>query len=78
MLLIIFSTSISGSPKAFFPGADFALTELTNPTIISLPLAFLAGIVGTLTGKEKADPELQAEMEVCSMTGIGAGGAIAH
>ena len=77
VLIIVFSSSISGNPKAFFPNADFHLFELTNPTIISLPLAFLAGIVGTLTSKEP-DSVLQAEMEVCSMTGIGAGEAIAH
>ncbi|MEL4356938.1 MULTISPECIES: solute symporter family protein [unclassified Luteococcus] len=77
ILIILFSTSISGSPTAFFPNANFAFLELTNPTIVSLPLAFLAGIVGSLTSPEP-DSDLQAEMEVCSMTGIGAGGAIAH
>jgi cation/acetate symporter len=51
---------------------------LTNPTIVALPLAVIAGIVGTLTSPEPADAELQAEMEVRSMTGAGAAGAIAH
>ncbi len=78
VLLIVFSPAISGDPKAFFPDADFAFFPLTNPTIVSLPLAFLAGLVGTLTSPTKADPELQAEMEVRSMTGIGSEGAIAH
>ena len=78
VLLIVFSPAISGDPKAFFPGADFAFFPLTNPTIVSLPLAFLAGFLGTVTSREKADARLQAEMEVRSMTGIGAEGAIAH
>ncbi len=77
VLIIMFSTSISGGPTAFFPNADFAFLELTNPTIVSLPLAFLMGVIGSLTSP-KPDSDLQAEMEVCSMTGIGAGDAIAH
>jgi cation/acetate symporter len=61
---------VVAGPLAIFP--------LTNPTIVSLPLAFIAGIVGTLTSKEPADALLQAEMEVRSMTGAGAEGAVAH
>ncbi|MGB7964493.1 MAG: cation acetate symporter [Propionicimonas sp.] len=76
VLLIIFS------PAVFAPvnniANPLALFPLTNPTIVSLPLAFIAGIVGTLTSKEPADALLQAEMEVRSMTGAGAEGAIAH
>ncbi|GAA1371924.1 solute symporter family protein [Luteococcus sanguinis] len=78
VVLIILSPAISGDPKAFFPGANFDIFPLTNPTIISLPLSFLAGWLGTVTSKEPADARLQAEMEVRSMTGIGAEGAIAH
>jgi cation/acetate symporter len=71
IVLIIFSPAVvTSGPLAIFP--------LTNPTIVSLPLAFLAGIVGTLTSKQKADTDLQAEMEVRSMTGAGAEGAVAH
>ena len=76
VLLIIFS------PAVFAPvnnvASPLALFPLTNPTIVSLPLAFIAGIIGTLTSKELADETLQAEMEVRSMTGAGAEGAIAH
>ena len=78
VVLIAFSPAISGSPSAFFPASDFAWFPLTNPTIIALPLAFLMGWIGTITAKEKADPRLQAEMEVRSMTGLGAGDAIVH
>jgi cation/acetate symporter len=74
ILLIISSPAIATAPAvnpiAWFP--------LTNPTIVAMPLAFLAGIIGTLTSREPADPELQAEMEVRSMTGAGAAEAIAH
>ena len=75
--LIIFSPSISGNAKAFFPGGNFDFFPLTNPTIISLPLAFVAGWLGTITSPAP-DAKLQAEMEVRSMTGIGAADAIAH
>jgi len=78
VLLIIFSPAISGDAKAFFPNADFAWFPLTNPTLVSLPLAFLAGYLGTITSPVKADDDLQAEMEVRSMTGAGAEQAIAH
>ncbi|HSK34604.1 MAG TPA: hypothetical protein VK903_14085 [Propionicimonas sp.] len=46
--------------------------------LASLPLAIIAGIVGTLISSEPADALLQAEMEVRSLTGAGAEGAIAH
>ncbi|SDB89178.1 cation/acetate symporter [Raineyella antarctica] len=78
IVLIAFSPAISGAKSAFFPHADFAWFPLTNPTIVALPLAFLMGWIGTMTAKEKADPRLQAEMEVRSMTGLGAGEALVH
>ena len=43
---------------------------------MSIPLAFILGIVGTLTSPERGDPELDAEMEVRSLTGIGAEKAV--
>ena len=45
---------------------------------MSIPLAFLLGIVGTLTSRDSGDPEVDAEMEVRSLTGVGAEKAIAH
>jgi len=74
ILLIVFSPAISSptwtNPVAWFP--------LTSPTIVALPLAFLAGIIGTLTSRSPADPELQAEMEVRSLTGAGVAEVVAH
>ena len=40
--------------------------------IVSIPLAFLLGVVGTLTSSEHGDPAGNAEMEVRSLTGVGA------
>jgi cation/acetate symporter len=74
ILLIVFSPAISSptwtNPVAWFP--------LTSPAIVSIPLAFLAGWLGTVTSREPADAELLAEMEVRSMTGAGAAEAVAH
>jgi len=76
--LIILSPAVSGQPTSMFKNADFALFPLSNPGIVSIPVAFLLGYVGTILSKEKADPVKQAEMEVRSLTGAGAEKAIAH
>ncbi|MCU1432768.1 MAG: sodium solute transporter superfamily [Actinotalea sp.] len=57
---------------------DFAFIPLSNPGIISIPLAFLLGVVGTLLSKERPDPERFAEMEVRSLTGAGSEKAVVH
>jgi cation/acetate symporter len=78
IVLIVFSPAVSGSKTAMIPGADFDFFPLANPGIVSIPLAFLLGIVGTLTSPDRGDPKINAEMEVRSLTGIGAEKAIAH
>ncbi|BBX31192.1 SSS family solute/sodium (Na+) symporter [Mycolicibacterium mageritense DSM 44476 = CIP 104973] len=78
IILIVFSPAVSGTPKAMFPSLDFAWFPLANPGIVSIPLAFVLGVVGTLTSKDTGNPERNAEMEVRSLTGVGAEKAIAH
>ena len=79
VLLILFSPAISGSKTAMLgEKVDFAFFPLDNPALVSVPLAFLAGWLGTVTSKERGDVELAKEMEVRSMTGAGAGAAIMH
>ncbi|MDT5338464.1 MAG: cation/acetate symporter [Mycobacterium sp.] len=78
LVLIIFSPAVSGAKTAMIPSVDFAWFPLANPGIVSIPLAFILGIVGTLTSKVPGDPTLDAEMEVRSLTGVGAEKAIAH
>jgi cation/acetate symporter len=60
------------------PGVDFAFFPLANPGIVSIPLAFILGIVGTFTSPDDEDREVAAEMEVRSLTGIGAEKAVSH
>ncbi len=72
LLLVIFSPVVSGSPAAMFPGVDFHLFPLDNPGLVSIPLGFLAGWVGTVTSPQGPDPAKHAETEVRSLTGAGA------
>jgi cation/acetate symporter len=80
IVLIIFSPVVSGAETAIFgTGVDFALFPLSNPGIVSIPLSFLLGIVGTMVGsREPVNEEKFAEMEVRSMTGAGSSGAVDH
>jgi cation/acetate symporter len=71
LLLVFFSPVVSGAPTSIFPGVDFHLYPLTNPGIVSIPVSFLAGYVGTVVSKRKADEALQKEMAVRSLTGVG-------
>ena len=78
ILLIIFSPVMSGTETSMIPGVDFAIFPLKNPGIISIPLAFLLGWLGSVTEKRAEDPVKQAEMEVRSLTGVGAEKAVDH
>ncbi|GAB2685948.1 solute symporter family protein [Nocardia thraciensis] len=77
IVLIVFSPAVSGTKSSMIPGADFDWFPLSNPGIVSIPLAFALGIVGTLLGKDD-EPSKAAEMEVRSLTGVGAEKAVAH
>lgn len=78
ILLIAFSPVVSGAATSMIPGANFAVFPLSNPGIVSIPLAFLLGWLGTVLDKKTEDPAKQAEMEVRSLTGVGAEKAVDH
>ena len=78
LVLIFFSPAVSGSETAMFANADWAWFPLTSPGIVSIPAAFLAGIIGTFVGKPDNLDELQAEMEVRSLTGVGVEAPVDH
>ncbi|AKK26432.1 cation acetate symporter [Mycobacterium sp. EPa45] len=78
LVLIVFSPAVSGSKTAMIPGANFDWFPLANPGIVSIPLGFLLGIIGTLSSSDTGDPEINAEMEVRSLTGVGAEKAVRH
>ncbi|MDN6411418.1 MAG: cation acetate symporter [Yaniella sp.] len=76
--LILVSPVLWGAESSFFPDADLALYPLTNPGIVSIPLSFLLGWIGSKTSKVAEDVSKQAEMEVRSLTGVGAEEATDH
>jgi cation/acetate symporter len=78
IVLIIFSPAVSGAKTAMISSVDFAWFPLANPGIVSIPLAFVLGIIGTLTSPDRGDAERKAEMEVRSLTGVGAEKAVSH
>ncbi len=86
LVLIVFSPVVSGKPvdaatgksASMLQGVDFHWFPLDNPGIVSIPLSFLLGYLGTVLSKEKADLAKYAEMEVRSLTGAGVEKAIDH
>jgi cation/acetate symporter len=86
IVLIVFSPVVSGKvdPKtmeltaSMIKGVDFHWFPLDNPGIVSIPLAFLLGILGTYSGGKKENSWIAAEMEVRSLTGHGAEKEVHH
>lgn len=72
VVLVLLSPVVSGSAESLLPGVDFQYFPLENPGVISIPLGFLAGWVGTVTSSETPDEARHAETEVRSLTGAGA------
>ncbi|MFD4690812.1 cation acetate symporter [Streptomyces sp. NPDC058463] len=72
VFLVLFSPVVSGKATSMFPDVDFAWFPLENPGLVSIPLGFLLGWIGSLLSKEEPDAGKYAELEVKSLTGIGA------
>jgi cation/acetate symporter len=77
IVLIVFSPAVSGSEDSMITGVDFHWFPLSNPGLVSIPVSFLLGVVGTFLSREHNE-EKYAEMEVRSLTGAGAEKATAH
>jgi cation/acetate symporter len=71
LVLVCLSPVVSGSETSIFPNQDFAYFPLSNPGIVSIPVSFVLGFLGTILSKDRGDERKQAEMEVRSLTGIG-------
>src|SRR4051794_11465524 len=78
VVLVIFSPVGSGTPTSLFPDADFAWFPLRNPGLVSIPIGFLCGIIGTFASRDNASQKRFDELEVRSLTGAGAEKAVAH
>ena len=78
--LVAFSPVVSGKIdpvtgaglSLFDKGIDFSWFPLENPGIISIPLGFFFGWLGTVTSSERESEERFIELEVRSLTGAGA------
>lgn len=86
IVLIIFSPVVSGKvgpdgaslSMITDTGIDFHWFPLDNPGIVSIPIGFFLGWLGTITSKEVGSAAKYAEMEVRSLTGAGAEKAVEH
>jgi cation/acetate symporter len=80
VLLIALSPVVSGDPAAMLgDSVDFAIFPLKNPGIVSIPLGFFLGWLGSVTsGKQQESKKLAAEMEVRALTGYGAEPPVDH
>ncbi|GHE11485.1 solute symporter family protein [Klenkia taihuensis] len=86
LVLIVFSPVVSGAPvnpttgvsPSLIQGDGFSWFPLNNPGLVSIPLAFFLGWLGTVLDRGGADADKYAELEVRSLTGIGAEKAVQH
>jgi len=86
IVLIIFSPVVSGGAvnpttgksTSLLQDVDFSWFPLNNPGLVSIPLSFFLGWLGTVLSKEKPDAPKWAELEVRALTGIGAEKAVQH
>lgn len=84
IVLIILSPSIMGvdpagtAPSKMHLIQSPAIFPLTNPGIVSIPLGFLAAILGSLLKREPTAEAKFAELKVRAHTGLGAEKAVVH
>ena len=85
--LVIFSPIMSG--KGIDPATgknlsllptsiDISWFPLENPGIVSIPLGFLLGYIGSVTSKEPEAERRYNELEVRALTGAGSEAAVSH
>ncbi|WP_329582547.1 hypothetical protein [Streptomyces sp. NBC_01361] len=69
MLLGLLSPDVSGSSGAPLPNADFAVFPLRNPAIVSLPVGFLLGWLGSVLDIREPGGAAYAETEARVLAG---------
>jgi cation/acetate symporter len=67
-----------GTDTTSLVGLEKPLFELKNPGLVSIPLGFLAVIIGSLLYRDKRADDMWDELYVRQNTGINAEGATAH
>jgi cation/acetate symporter len=84
--LVVFSPIVSGKGVdatgknlSLLPTSiDISWFPLENPGIVSIPLGFFLGWLGSVTSREPEAEERYTELEVRALTGAGAEGAVQH
>ena len=83
--LVVFSPVMSGKGvvdgvnQSLLPTSiDISWFPLENPGIVSIPLGFLFGYLGTISAREQSAEDRFTELEVRALTGAGSEKAIAH
>ncbi len=85
--LVIFSPVVSGKGTNPETGANLSLLPtsidiswfpLENPGIVSIPVGFLCGFLGSISSREPAAEDRYTELEVRALTGAGSEKAIKH
>ena len=85
--LVIFSPIMSGKGLDPVTGKNLSLLPtsidiswfpLENPGIVSIPLGFLLGYIGSVTSREPEAEERYTELEVRALTGAGSEKAVIH
>ncbi len=81
LILLVFSPNVSGAETSLLKlsevGFRFDFFPLANPGLVSIPLGFFFGWLGTVTSNER-NTQKYAELEVRSMTGAALGKAAVH
>lgn len=79
LILIVLSPVFWGTETSVFKNTGTAIWPLNNPGIVSIPLGFFLGWLGSVTSRRGSeDPVKAAEMDVRSLTGHGAEKAVDH
>ena len=82
VVLVFFSPVVSGKVvddvnlPVHRPRSTSRGSRWSNPGIVSIPLGFLFGCLGTVTSREPEAEEAYDELEVRALTGAGAEGAV--
>jgi cation/acetate symporter len=67
--LVFFSIGVSGDRGALFPNADFHFVPNVDVGLLTVPITFLLGYLGTIRSREN-DPAAFAELQVRALTGV--------
>lgn len=78
IVLIVLSPVFWGTETSVFKNVGMAIWPLNNPGIVSIPVGFFLGWLGSVTSRRAEDAKKAAEMDVRSLTGYGAEKAVDH